>query len=165
MASSINPSTIMWGSRYPDFLKVGEVTGRILYCDTIYSNLSLRTDFRLGQDSWLSVGYLNIMLHTSTSVLSISSAEWFLLESELPGISRLAKHGRPLASLRNWKEHCVTMGHLVFAPSKTAKHVWVGKHGNQILMSKRELSNLKLHYARTRLLVTMSSKYCLVIII
>lgn len=157
----MEPSHIMWGPRYPSFLNVGEATGRIVYTDYHCTNLSLRTDFRLGQSMWLSASYLNILLHSPKGIISFSPEEWFFLAARLLSVTHIAKTGRSLAGLRNWQDHTVHVGEIVFAPCKQSGSVWVAKRGHQLLITKVELSNLKLHYHRVRELVVMHSKYSL----
>ena len=131
------------GERFPSFLKPGQATARITYNKYSSNNLSLRTDYRLGDDTWLSASYLNVLLHNAMSAILFSPEEWFVLGAELGKLNCLAREGKKLIKLRNWEDHCLPVGEVLFASSKEAGAVWVAKKGNILHLSMGECSEVR----------------------
>ena len=151
-------TSIFWGERYASFLEPGQMTGRVLYSKYSECNLGMRTDLRLSDDTWLSVGYLNIVLHNGHSAILLSTEEWFILEDHLGKLGQLAKDGKKLSKLRNWQDYCLMVGEVVFAPSNRSGGVWIARKGMTMHLKKEDIFHIKAEHHRIKALAVMKRK-------
>lgn len=151
---------VFWTGEIPPFhLQPGGNTMRIVYSDHSESNLCFRNDIRLSQINWLSVGFLEVVLHNCQSAVSMTPTEWVAISTVTCEIEHMLRSGQEIAKSRHWRKHSMYIGGVVIAPSTRETSMWISKNNMAIQLNSCEFKVLKSQMEDTRSMCLMQSKY------
>ena len=86
----------------------------------------------MGDSTWISVSYLNIVVHNYVAAIVFSPEELSVVGDDLGKVTNLSKQGKMLSKISEWLDYCAPIGEVLFAPSKENSGVWLAKVGNGV---------------------------------